>query len=260
MSLLLRLTPSRTEDYQGCPLRFKLLHLDRLGPRERRPLPHLSFGASLHEALYRFYDRGGYEAVPPSALPRLLAQSWRADGYVDARDEAAYRAAAVRILERYYAAFRDEPVCHLGHELFLQARVRVGGTCLLLSGKIDRLSVWPDGHLQVVDYKTGTGPVPSPEKLAADLPTFLYYVLARLNYPEYSRVDVAHVYLQPTATVTAAYDAEAVAERKAALTRLVAEIAAGDFPPKPSHHCAWCEVRPLCPALRHTETDLDSLF
>jgi putative RecB family exonuclease len=203
-----KLTPSRSEDFLACPLRYKRLHVDGLGPKDRPPSRHLSFGISLHDALRRFHEGGGPEVYGSAALSRLLDQSWVDHGYVDEDEAATFRTEALGILGAYCEAFGDEPTRHLGHELFVQAPFRLAGSRVLLSGKIDRLSVWPDGRLEVVDYKTSGGAPPSPEKLASDLAPFLYYTMARINYTEYALVDVTYLYLKTMTRVTARFDAE----------------------------------------------------
>jgi putative RecB family exonuclease len=257
---VIKLTPSRSEDFLACPRRYKRLHIDGLGRIERAPSKHLSFGTTIHEALRRFYESGGFEVYGPEAMIRLLAPSWVEQGYASEEEAAAFRADALRMLKAYYEAFCEEPTRHIGHELFVQARLRLEGLAVLLSGKIDRLSVWPDGRLELIDYKTNGGAPPSPEKLASDLAPFLYYAIARVNYQESPQIDVSFIYLKTMTKVTARFDGEALTEGKARLAGVVRQIQEGFFPPKPNGHCGWCEVRDDCPAMCREELDLDKLI
>lgn len=194
-------------------------------------------------------------------MARLLDRSWVKEGYADDAEQQAYREEAVRICESYYAAMLDGPGRHLGNELFLQGRYCIDGIGVLLSGKLDRLSLWPDGHLEVVDYKTGNGIVPSPSALAVGLSTFLYYALARTNYPQYDCVHVSYIYLRTSTKVVVSYDdKELLAECKGQLRRAVSEIASGFCLPKPNGRCGWCEVRSNCPAMRQEVVDLDRVM
>ncbi len=255
----IKLTPSRSEDFLACPRRFKRLHIDGFNGFERAPSKHLSFGITIHDTLRRFYEGGGFEAYPAQAMPRLLARSWVNEGYADENEAAAFRDEAINMLQAYHEAFREEPTRHLGHELFEQKRFRLDDLPVTLSGKIDRLSVWPEERLEVVDYKTNRGAPPSPEKLAGDFAPFLYYLLARFNHPDYQRIDVTFLFLRTMTKVTAQFDAETLAEGKARLANVLHQIDAGSFPPKPNGHCAWCEVRADCPAMSNDEIDLDSV-
>jgi RecB family exonuclease len=255
----IKITPSRSEDLLACPRRYKALHIDGLGSIDRAPSKHLSYGISAHGSLHRFYEGGGFKVYGREAMARLLARSWVAEGYASEDEETAFRAQALTMLEAYYDTYADEPTRHLGHELFVQAKFRLDGMGVLLSGKIDRLSVWPDGRLEVIDYKTSGGAPPSPEKLASDMAPFLYYALGRVNNPDYPQIDVTFIYLKTMTRVTALFDPETVAEAKARLTQMVRQIDEGFFPPKPNGHCAWCEVRNGCPAMRREEVDLNDI-
>ena len=61
----MRLSYSSVDTYESCPARFKFQYEDSL---PRKPSPALSFGDSLHQALYHFHNRP--VPVPPS-LPEL---------------------------------------------------------------------------------------------------------------------------------------------------------------------------------------------
>ena len=160
----------------------------------------------------------------------------------------------------YHEAFQDDPVEHLGSELFVDSTIRVNGTGVRLSGKFDRLAVWPDGRLEVVDYKTTSEQEPSPTKLAGKLTAFLYYLLARTRYPDPPKVVVSYVYLRTMRKVTAVYDAEIGADCKARLTDAIRQIASGDFPARPNQRCAWCDFTELCPTTVTEEVELDTII
>jgi putative RecB family exonuclease len=256
----LKLTPSGLEDFEWCPLHFSLKHLRKLPPSAPRRAPHLAFGNSVHDCLYLFYKGGAHQVYDREAMVALLRRGWTDREYASDEEQAGYWQEAVRICQEYHSASRDEPTAHLGSEVFLQAPLRVDGASVLLSGKLDRLAAWPDGHLRVIDYKTGSEAEPGPAKLAAKLSTFLYYLLAFVNYPQHRPVEVCYIYLRTLRQVAATYDADLGAECKARLKRAVSGILAGDFPATPSQRCAWCEYPDLCTRPRPGEMDLDEIM
>jgi RecB family exonuclease len=186
----------------------------------------------------------------------LLKRSWVAGGYASRERESEAWEQALEMVRHYHLAFKDEPVKHLGSEAYLKARLSVRSIPVALSGKIDRLSTWPDGRLEVVDYKTGDEAEPGPTKLAGKLTTFLYYVLALLNHPEVPRVEVSYIYLRTMAKVTAVYDPETGADCKDRLARAVGQMAAGEYPAHPNQRCAWCDFTELCTLETPAEVDL----
>lgn len=257
----IKLTPSGIEVFEGCPFLFKLIHVQRLRPPgTQKPSPQLSLGNSVHDCLYLFHKEGGYGTYGVESMETLLGRSWILGGYSGEEEERAAWEEALQMCRAYYSTFRDEPVRHMGSEVFLDSTVRVNGAGVKLSGKIDRLAAWPDGRIEVVDYKTTAEPEPSPTKLAGKLTTFLYYLLARLGYPEPPRVEVSYIYLRTMRKVTAVYDPEIGAGCKARLAQAVSQIVAGDFPARPNQRCAWCEFTLLCPTTRGAEIDLDDVI
>ena len=75
--------------------------------------------------------------------------------------------------------------------------VSLGGQRAQLTGKFDRLELYPNGTLAVLDYKvSAVGDLLPAAALAADLLTFLYYVPTRGTYPAHPHVVVAQLNLR----------------------------------------------------------------
>jgi RecB family exonuclease len=147
----------------------------------------------------------------------------------------------------------------IGTEIYLSRIVRLDGIRVRLGCKVDRLELHPDRVLEALDYKTNAGgQVPTPEFLANDLATFIYYVLVRISYPKLSRVIVSQLNVLTLSKVEVSYDSTKITENKQALVRLAQAIRAGEFDPRPGTMCSWCRVRDYCPAFG-PDSDLDSL-
>lgn len=148
----------------------------------------------------------------------------------------------------------------LGTEVFLSRIVRLDKTRVRLGCKVDRLELHSDGILEVLDYKTSLlGRVPTEESLSVDLPTFVYYVLARVVYPEHRRVIVSQLNVLTLAKVEVEYNPLLLTLNKRALIDLVHEIENGNFEPRPTIVCAWYLVKEFCPIFGG-ETDLGELI
>lgn len=258
-SPVVTLTPSQADIFDRCPWQYGARYVQRLVPDAWPPTPYTAMGDSVHACLCHFHRRGGHPRYARDDMAGLLDQSWRRDGYADAEQEVAARAMAGRLCAAYYAASRDEPTRHLGHELFLAAEFRLAGVHLRVRGKVDRLSLWPDGRLEVLDYKTGTR-VPSEADLADALSPFLYLLLVRRTYPTYDRVEVSHLYLREMARVTVAYDHDRCMACKDRLAQVVTQIARGTLPPHPNAFCPSCPVHDRCPAMDPAAVELDDLL
>jgi putative RecB family exonuclease len=243
---MLKLTPSRVREYQACPLQFKFKYLDVLGPKDVEQSPAFSFGCSMHAALDVFYRPSpSLKQITPEAL---LRRNWKSAGYLDAQQEAQYFAKGVDALTRYFQTMGTPDGKILGTETFFSRVVNLDGHRFELGCKADRVELLTDGALEILDYKTnGNGEILSADALAADLPTFIYYALARLSYPQHPRVVVSQLNVLTLSKMVVDYAADQVAENKQALANLVAEIEAGQFEARPNGHCAWCSLRSYCP-------------
>jgi RecB family exonuclease len=116
------------------------------------------------------------------------------------------------------------------------------------------------GVLEVLDYKTNaSGRLPTAESLTEDLPTFLYYLLTRICYPEHKAVRVSQLNVLTLAKVEVEYDEARVAANKRSFIAQARAFATSAFDPAPSEACAWCSVQDRCPALNR-EVDFDSLI
>jgi len=147
-----------------------------------------------------------------------------------------------------------------GCEVFLRRVFDVDGGRLRLGCKADRIGVLASGTLLVTDYKTGAaGRVPTPEYLRSDLPTFIYYLLARACYPGYGATRIVFVNVLSLAHVEVEYDAGQVAANKAGLRECFARILADDsFQAGRCEACAWCAVAEDC-SLFSGEVGFDAL-
>ena len=189
----------------------------------------------------------------------LLRHHWQRVGYTSAQEEARYFALALHALRRYQAEIVPPLGQVLGTEVYLARVVVSSGRRLGLAGRVDRITRLPDGTLEVLDYKAkANGQLPAPTVLARDLPTFLYYLLARVTYPAQPRVVIAQLNLFTLDKVTVDYDPAELATNKADLLSLADELERHAFAERLGAHCAYCPVRSQCPAYA-SEAQLSAL-
>ena len=129
---------------------------------------------------------------------------------------------------------------------------------LTLRGYVDRLDVAPTGEIRVVDYKTGRSPSELFEGKALFQMKFYALVLWRLHGTVPRMLQL--VYLGNSEIVRYSPDeADLLAtERKLkALWRAIEQAAStGDWRPRTSRLCDWCDHRALCPAWGGTPPEL----
>jgi putative RecB family exonuclease len=249
------LSPSRAADFMRCPLLYRLRVIDRV---PEKPSEAATRGTVVHAVLERLFDAPAVErtaerarAMVPGEWERLLTArpelaelfgEQGADGRL-----AEWLESAARLVERWFSLEDPTRLEPAERELYVETELESG---LTLRGYVDRLDVARrTGELRVVDYKTGKAPRPEYADEALFQMKFYALVLWRLRGVVPRRLQL--VYLGSGDVLT--YDpteADLLAVRRKLLALWEAIRAAtqsGDWRPRPSRLCDWCDHQALCP-------------
>ncbi|XVX22102.1 RecB family exonuclease [Actinomycetota bacterium] len=247
------LSPSRASDFKQCPLLYRFRVVDRI---PTPPSPAAARGTLVHAVLERLFDLPAEERTPAAAL-ELLGPQWERlvaeepalatmiEDDEHLTEETWYRQAGA-LLERWFTL--EDPTRLEPAERELYVETEIDG--LTLRGYVDRLDVAPSGALRVVDYKTGRSPSEHFEGKALFQMKFYALVLWRTRgvLPRLLQL----VYLGNGEIVRYSpdeADLRALERNVKALWAAIARAAeTGDWRPRTSRLCDWCEFRPLCPA------------
>ncbi len=246
------LSPSRAADFKQCPLLYRFRTVDRL---EAPPSPAAARGTLVHAVLEHLFELPAAERTPDAAADLLLPR-WAALvaerpelGAMLAEsaelDEQTWLADARALLERWFLL--EDPTRLEPAERELYVETEIDG--LTLRGYVDRLDVAPDGAMRVVDYKTGRAPRETFEGKALFQMKFYALVLWRLR-GEIPRM-LQLVYLGDGEIVR--YEPDEADLRalernvKAVWAAIERAASTGDWRPRTSRLCDWCDFRHLCP-------------
>ncbi|MGP7960843.1 RecB family exonuclease [Sanguibacter sp. A247] len=250
------LSPSRLNDYQQCPLLFRLRTIDRI---PEVPSSAAARGTLVHTVLEGIFDVPAGERTPEHALG-LLPRAWddlrrRRPEYASMfDDEAATEAwlgSARALVERYFTLENPMRLEPRARELTLEAQLEDGP---LLRGIVDRIDVAPDGAVRIVDYKTGKAPRPQyGESVAFQMRFYaLVVLLTRGTMPAMLQL----VFLgdgQVQRSVPTTGDLERTETKIRSLwDSIVRDAREGSFAPRTSKLCDWCAHKTLCPAFGGT--------
>jgi putative RecB family exonuclease len=255
------LSPSRAADFKQCPLLFRFRTIDKL---EGPPSPAAARGTLVHAVLEHLFELPAAQRTPDAATA-LLEPRWRA--LVEERPELAtmvedhdelteesWLAGARTLVESWFEL--EDPTClePAARELYVETEV----DGLTLRGYVDRLDIAPDGAMRVVDYKTGRSPGEAFEAKALFQMKFYALVLWRLH-GEVPRL-LQLVYLGNGEVVRYAPDERdllAVERNVRAIWDAVVRAArTGDWRPRVSRLCDWCDFREYCPEFGGTPPPL----
>lgn len=252
--LPLSLSPSRANDFMQCPLLYRFRVIDRL---PEKPSEAATRGTLVHAVLERLFDAPAAERTPPRAkelIPgqwdRLLADRPELGGLFSGEDGgerlARWLEQAEALVERWFSLEDPTRLEPAEREMFVEAELDSG---LRLRGVIDRVDVAPTGEVRIVDYKTGKAPRPEYSEGALFQMTFYALVIWRLKGVVPRRLQL--VYLGSGDVVTydpVPADLERVERKLLALweaIRLATE--SGDWRPRPTKLCGWCDHQAVCP-------------
>jgi putative RecB family exonuclease len=251
-------TPTRLTSWLDCPRRYRMTYLDRPPAVKGPPWAHNSLGASVHNALARWWRLPLAERTV-AAAGDLLEGGWIDQGYASDAQSARCRRDARAMVERY-AATLDPATEPLGVERTVAARTER----IVLSGRVDRLDERREAGggraLAVVDYKTGRRAL-TVDDARTSMPLALYALAAsRMFHTVCRRVELHHL---PTGTTAAwEHSGEGIGRHLRRAESIAAECAGADersraglpaaevdgvFPPRPGPACGWCDYRQLCP-------------
>ncbi|MEO6223793.1 MAG: PD-(D/E)XK nuclease family protein, partial [Vicinamibacterales bacterium] len=267
---------SKVDRYVTCPFQYfaeSVLRLTEdaeetpgLTPIERGTLMH-----DLFERFYRAWDKGGHGTITPAKLPDAVAMFSEM-----ARTTCATLPDADRVLEEtrllgslvargvaervFELEAEDDSEITVRHiEAVLRGPFRfplLGGLdqrTIEINGKADRIDVFRDGSIRVVDYKLGRMPN---LKSSIQIATYAYAAQQQLEAADHMSHPIADaMYLafgdeqRLEGRVGSAGDAAMAVEARASeFAGVVARIEAGEFPARPisTSECLWCRYAGVC--------------
>ncbi len=145
-----RLSATAVQNYEMCPLRFKL---EREWGLPREVPAAMQYGAVMHRVLRAYYDSVRFERpYSDEALISLFRSDLADAGIQDRYQHELYEKQGIAQLLEFVAASRRVPFPNVAHaEEFFE--VRFGKTAVV--GRIDRIDRTGDGGVTITDYKTG---------------------------------------------------------------------------------------------------------
>lgn len=235
----MNLSATRIENYETCPLRFKM-EADWNLPGES--VPAMQFGNAVHTALKGYYD--AVLARRPLTLQQFLnifEEQLSISPFDDPHQKELYRAQGVEQLEEFYDLRNHEPAPHvLATEKVFE--LTVSGVKVI--GRIDRTDELPDGSIAIVDYKTGS---PRDQEDADKSLQLSIYALATEQDRQQLPSRLAFYNLETNSTSDTHRTPEELTAVRQKIAAVAAAIAAGNFDPKPGLHCNSCGFREVCP-------------
>ena len=255
------LSPSRANDFQNCPLKFRLRNLDRI---PEAPSAAALRGNLVHTALERLFDLPAHQRtvsataqflhqawldmaeVNPEGISALLVESKLPDEPHHAQSFASAMVARIQpLLETYFTLEDPTRLQPHAREMAVDVSIAEG---FGIRGFIDRIDIAPAGQVRIVDYKTGKAPRAGFESTAMFQMRFYALAWWRMTGDIPAMLQLLYLGSKEVLRYEPAEQDLLVTERKILSIRVQIQQAVSEgFKPKPSRLCGWCSYQHLCP-------------
>ena len=266
------LSPSRANDFQTCPLLFRLRSIDRI---PEPPAAAAVRGTLVHEVLERLFDLPARDRSV-EATKSLVADSWlrlvEADAdsamalLIDAKITAGIESAPEfadamvkriePLLDTYFILEDPSRLEPHAREVAISVEIAEGFS---IRGFIDRVDKAPAGQIRIVDYKTGKAPRAGFE--AKPMFQMRFYALAWWRLTGEVPAMLQLLYLGSNEALRYEPEVQDLLNTEQKILSIRARIQAAvleGFTPTPSKLCSWCSYQDLCPSFGGILPDLPS--
>ncbi len=172
----------------------------------------------------------------------IYEQGWIDDWYESKAQKEEYREKGKEILKGFFDKYKNDwPKVKLLEKGF-NIKLPGNGDMYTVRGFIDRIDD-VDGKLKIVDYKTGK----PKDKLSFDeKEQLLIYQMAVRDLFKEDVSSVAFYYLNNNTEVEFLGTDEELIKVQEKIVKNIEEIKKGEFPPKPSQLCKFCDYFDIC--------------
>lgn len=238
------LSYSQIQTFEICPLHYKLKYILKI------PTPQTSaqsFGTSVHATLRDFYQNwinGNKIKIEDAKI--LLKNNWINEGYLSKKHEQeTYKKAQKLILEYLKKNFNKNnlPIALELPFSFMVENIKLGG-------RIDRVDIFENNKIEIIDYKTGQNTPTEKELLNNKQLTF--YALAasevkdKLLNKTPEDIILTLYYLEKEMKFTTTRTKNQLENAKKNILEKAEEISKSNFLCNKSIFCKNCEYKMLC--------------
>ncbi|HVE80815.1 MAG TPA: ATP-dependent DNA helicase [Candidatus Dormibacteraeota bacterium] len=146
----LRLTPYQIDDYLTCPYNFRYRVLLQV---PQGPNPVLMYGNIIHQAINQYYVMKRQGKIDEAVLLKMIEDLWVSQGFTTKQQEDKMIKQAQSTVKKFIVQGSKSDLMPVHSEHPFQ--FELPSHKLVVSGRFDAVFQYPDGQVEIRDYKTG---------------------------------------------------------------------------------------------------------
>lgn len=199
----------------------------------------------MHKVLQRFHDSNDAGVATVEDAVAAVEEHWVDAGYRSSQEMEEAMGEGKALIESYVQQKLMRP--SEAKVLYVEKSLSLDMGDFVLRGILDRVDEFPDGSLEIVDYKSQRKTV-TPEDISGSIAMACYHLLLHDKFPDRA-ISASITALQTGATATYSMPEDERNQFRADLVALAQEILNCDYEglePVYKPLCSGCEFIPLC--------------
>lgn len=248
----MRISYSAIDTFQTCKLKYKYQYVDKLpAPKSKEAV----FGTIVHATLKMLHEPS--RLVPPT-IDEVLGffnNLWDSSVWQGPEEESAFLHQGIKILREYYGKNYPANFNIVDLESRFEAPLIGSNTLHQITGIIDRIDKLPDGHFEIIDYKTARK-MPAQARIENNLQLSVYYLGLINRWPYLQKenlpVKVSIYFLKHGEKLSTFKTVPDLARTQDKILTVIEEIEKEkNFEPRLNPLCDWCGYQQICPLWKH---------
>jgi DNA helicase-2/ATP-dependent DNA helicase PcrA len=237
-----RLSPSKIQTYEDCPLKFKFQHVLRVPTPSKT---YFGMGTAIHAVAENMtkLQKDGKEPTEELAL-EILDKQWDTSSYRNQRTKESQDKDKSKEMVKTYLEWAEK---NPNTPVDVEPKFQIKLNDVTISGKIDRVEMTPDGEYEVIDFKTGYA-YKTKNTIKDDVQMNVYALGTQKLYGKIPK-KTSLFYIKHNKIVPHFIEEDKLEEFKVELGKKIEAIFNEEFDADPEYRkCSRCDYASICDA------------